>query len=79
MIDRKDNHIAVESKPNPVEDLNKKVVMKEIEREFLNIGYDSDDVFANNPSSVMLHRVKVIRKFLPVEEKVKEIVKIDLN
>ncbi|CAI2387457.1 unnamed protein product [Moneuplotes crassus] len=42
--------------------------IKEIERKFLDVGYDSDDVFANNPSTLMGAKYKVVRKF----EKIKE-------
>jgi len=49
----------------PVE--QKKALRKEIERKFLDLGYDSDDVFANNPSTLMGAKVKVMRKFEEIE------------
>lgn len=33
----------------------------------MDVGYDSDDVFANNPSSLMLAKVKVVRKFEKID------------
>lgn len=44
-----------------------RTILKEIERKFMDVGYDSDDVFANNPSSLMLAKVKVVRKFEQID------------
>ena len=41
--------------------------MKEIERKIEDVGYDSDDVFANNPSTLMGAKIKVVRKYEQVD------------
>jgi hypothetical protein len=41
--------------------------MKETERKFMDMGLDSNDVFAMNPSSLMLAKMKVVRKFDRIE------------
>jgi hypothetical protein len=44
-----------------------KIFMKETERKFMDMGFDSNDVFAMNPSSLMLAKIKVVRKFDRIE------------
>jgi hypothetical protein len=58
-----ENKLTVDNQMNKTGDLRKKAKAIEIERKIEDVVYDSDDVFANNPSSLMLAKVRVIRKF----------------
>jgi len=53
---------------NKTEDLTRTTKqLKEVDKQLVDFGYDSDDVFANNPSSLMLHKYKVVRKFKEID------------
>jgi hypothetical protein len=41
--------------------------LKETERKFMDEGFDLNDVFAMNPSSLMLAKIKVVRKYDRIE------------
>ncbi|CAI2387423.1 unnamed protein product [Moneuplotes crassus] len=71
VIHHRRNKLSLDSRKSP--DLVQRkqtnaAQVKEIERKFMDVGYDSDDVFANNPSTLMGAKYKVVRKF----EKIKE-------
>lgn len=49
-------------------------ILKEIEKNIESVGYDSDDVFANNPSTLMMAKVKVPKKAKPVVPELPKII-----
>lgn len=58
---RFDNKSKTEDKLNQTEEIKQPKLAQEIEKRVIDVEYDSDDVFANNPSSLMLAKVRVFR------------------